>query len=72
MLTGTWTFRNISAPLCASISAISWGVETITAPKQKKKKQKDSKTMLSFNSLWKDYFPNYIDYTVEESSTLTT
>lgn len=31
-LTGTWTFLNISAPLCASNKATSCGVETITAP----------------------------------------
>lgn len=66
MLTGTWTFRNISAPLRASISAMSWGVETITAPSQEKTKQKESKMMPSFNSLWKDYFHNYIAYMLKE------
>ena len=30
--TGTWTLRNMLAPLLASIRAISWGVETIKAP----------------------------------------
>jgi hypothetical protein len=30
--TGTWTLRNMFAPLLASIRAISWGVETIKAP----------------------------------------
>ena len=67
MLTGTWTFRNISAPLCASISAMSWGVETITAPNQKK-----SKIVLSFNYLRKYYFQNYIAYILKDSTTVTT
>ena len=30
--TGTWTLLNMAMPLRASISARSWGVDTITAP----------------------------------------